>query len=224
MNYNIIRSKRKTVAIHILPEGIVEVRAPIKMPQSEIGRFVKSKELWIQEKLLLVKEQCSSKASFHLDYGDHVLVKGKEYPIVSMPGNRTGFDGTRFHIMPGLNSMQIKDACVHIYKRYAKQVLTEKTLKYASEMGVMPSKIKISSARTRWGSCSGKKSINFSWRLIMAEDHVIDYVVVHELAHLKEMNHSPRFWAIVKDVLPDCNDRKLLLKALQKRLGGEDWE
>jgi predicted metal-dependent hydrolase len=224
MNYNIIRSKRKTAAIHILPEGIVEVRAPLKMPKNDIDRFVASKEMWIQKKLLLTKERLNSRAAFQLDYGNCVLVRGREYPIVSKPGNRIGFDDTQFFMVPGLNSVQIKDACVHIYKLIAKQVLTAKTLEYASKMGVMPSNVKINSAKTRWGSCSGNKSINYSWRLIMAEDDVIDYVVVHELAHLKEMNHSAGFWAIVKGVLPDYKGRQQLLKALQKRLGTEDWE
>lgn len=224
MNYNIIRSKRKTAAIHILPTGIVEVRAPLKMPKNDIDRFVAAKEIWIQKKLLLALERLNSKAAFQLDYGDCVLVRGKEHPIVSKPGNRIGFDQTQFYLMPGLNSLQIKDACVHIYKLIAKQVLTAKTLEYAKNMGVMPSNVKINSAKTRWGSCSGKKSINYSWRLIMAEDDVIDYVVVHELAHIKEMNHSARFWAIVQGVLPDYKNRLLLLKALQKRLGAEDWE
>lgn len=224
MEYSIVRSRRKTVAICILPAGTVEVRAPLKMPKADIDRFVKSKEKWIWEKLPMVVERASSKAAFHLDYGDCVLVKGREYPITLRPGSRIGFDGTQIFLMPGLNSGQIKDACVKIYKMIAKQILPAKTLAYAAQMGVKPSDIKINSAKTRWGSCSGKKSINYSWRLLMAEEDVIDYVVVHELAHIKEMNHSARFWAIVADVLPDYKGRQLRLKALQKRLGSEDWE
>jgi hypothetical protein len=91
-------------------------------------------------------------------------------------------------------------------------------------MSVTPIAVKINSAKTRWGSCSNKKSLNFSWRLIMADDDVIDYVVVHELAHLREMNHSPRFWAVVEAVLPDYRERKLKLRALQAKLNREDWE
>jgi predicted metal-dependent hydrolase len=224
MEYSIVRSRRKTAAIYILPAGIVEVRVPLKMPKADIDRFVLSKEKWIREKLLMVKERANSKAAFHLDYGDRVLVMGREYPITIRPGNRIGFDDTQIYLAPGLNSGQIKDACLKIYKLIAKQVLTARTLAYAAQMGVNPSGIKINSAKTRWGSCSLKKSINYSWRLIMAEEDVIDFVVVHELAHIKEMNHSDRFWAIVEGVLPDYRKRRLRLKALQKRLGAEDWE
>jgi predicted metal-dependent hydrolase len=224
MEYSIVRSRRKTAAIYILPAGTVEVRAPLKMPKADIDRFVMAKEKWIREKLLMVKERANSKAAFHLDYGDHVLIEGREYPLTIRPGNRIGFDGVQVYLMPGLNAAQIKVACVKVYKLIAKQVLTEKTLAYAVQMGVAPSGIKINSAKTRWGSCSGKKNINYSWRLMMAEEKVIDFVVVHELAHIKEMNHSARFWAVVEGVLPDYRERKPLLKALQKRLGTEDWE
>ena len=88
----------------------------------------------------------------------------------------------------------------------------------------MPSAVKINGAKTRWGSCSSKKSINFSWRLIKADDDVIDYVVVHELSHITEMNHSPNFWAIVENILLDYRERKVKLKRLQKRLSMENWE
>jgi predicted metal-dependent hydrolase len=224
MEYSIVRSRRKTAAIHILPAGTVEVRAPLKMPKDDIDRFVCAKEKWIREKLLMVKERASSKAAFHLDYGDKLLVMGKEYPITIRPGSRIGFDGTQVYMPPDMNDTQIKDACVKIYKLIAKQFLSAKTHTFAAQMGVAPSGIKINSAKTRWGSCSTKKSINYSWRLMMAEENVIDFVVVHELAHIKEMNHSARFWAIVEGVLPDYKGRQLLLKALQKRLGAEDWE
>ena len=91
-------------------------------------------------------------------------------------------------------------------------------------MEVAPSAVGITAAKTRWGSCSARRSINFSWRLAFADDAVIDYVVVHALAHITEMNHSARFWAIVAAVLPDYRERRERLKILQRRLVAENWD
>jgi len=222
--YTLIRSQRKSVAIHIRPDATVEVRAPLRMPKREIDKIVASKEDWISKRLPMVQERQEQKAAFSLGYGDTVLVRGREYPIAAKSGNRVGFDDERFYLPPDLSAEQIKYACVQIYKLVAKQVLTNKTIDFAKRMGVKPAAVKINSANTRWGSCSTRKNINYSWRLIMAEDDVIDYVVVHELAHITEMNHSDRFWAIVAGILPDYQARRERLKELQQRLGGEDWE
>jgi len=91
-------------------------------------------------------------------------------------------------------------------------------------MGLSPNSLKINSAKTRWGSCSSKANLNFSWMLMMADDEVIDYIVVHELAHLRQMNHSPQFWEIVEKYIPDYKERKKRLKLLQLKLNEEDWE
>jgi len=221
--YTLIRSKRKTIALYIR-EGGVEVRAPLKMPKSEIDKFVISKEKWITDKLLKSTERTVLRKNFNLDYGSQISYRGKQYPIKAKEGNRVGFDGERFYIPSGLTTEQIKAACVQVYRMLAKRDLTSKTLLYAEQMSVAPAAVKINSARTRWGSCSAKKTINYSWRLIMADDVVIDYVVVHELAHLSEMNHSTRFWSIVESVLPDYCERKKKLRDLQYRLNAEDWD
>ncbi|MCL2539250.1 MAG: M48 family metallopeptidase [Oscillospiraceae bacterium] len=220
--YKLVRSKRKTIAIHIL-EGLVEVRAPMKTPKRVIDEFVASKEKWIADKLLLSLEQGARRETFSLTYGDKALYRGREYPIVARPGNGAGFDGETFYLPPGLTPPQIKAVCIWIYRLLAKDYLTERTADFARRMGVWPSKIRISDANSRWGSCSAKGSINLSWRLMMADDAVIDYVAVHELAHLKELNHSGRFWAEVEDVLPDWRERKQALRELQKRLVAQDW-
>jgi len=123
-----------------------------------------------------------------------------------------------------LTQGEIKRAVIRVYRLVAKNLLTNKVAGYAKQMGVTPIAVKINGAKTHWGSCSGKNSINFSWRLVMADDDVIDYVVVHELAHIKEHNHSDRFWAVVEGVLPDYKARQAKLKELQKRLAHEDWE
>ncbi|MCL2086284.1 MAG: M48 family metallopeptidase [Oscillospiraceae bacterium] len=110
------------------------------------------------------------------------------------------------------------------YIAKAKSYIPTRVMYFSKLMNVTPIAVKINSAKTRWGSCSGRKSLNFSWRLIMADDDVIDYVVVHELAHITEMNHSPRFWAIVENILPDYKTRQLKLKQLQKVLSVQDWD
>ena len=233
IDYTLIRSNRTTAALCIRDGGLI-VRAPRRMPKREIDRFVISKEKWITSKLALSKERTERRESFRLDYGCEVTYRGSQYTIEAKAGNRVGFDGKRFYIPPGLAPETIKAACVKIYRMLAKNVLTEKTLAFARLMSAgpagavkitgAPGAIRITGARTRWGSCSAKKNINFSWRLIMAGDDVIDYVVVHELAHLAEMNHSKRFWGIVGGVLPDYARRRARLRELQRKLAYEDWD
>jgi len=221
--YTLTRSKRKTIALYIC-NGSIEVRAPLKCPKSVIDRFVAEKESWIKSKLTLSGARTKQRESFCLTYGSMVIYRGKQYPIAAKNGSHIGFDGQSFYMPPGLDAKQIKSACIQIYRMLAKRDITEKALACAKQMSVTPAAIKINGAKTRWGSCSSKKSLNFSWRLIMAEDDVIEYVVVHELAHITEMNHSTQFWAIVERILPDYQVRRKQLKKLQHRLNGEDWE
>jgi predicted metal-dependent hydrolase len=222
IEYTLTRSKRKTAAIYIR-DGAVEVRAPLKMPKRDIDKFVASKEAWIKSKLTASRERLVQKQAFSLNYGDAILYRGREYPIAAKDGDRIGFDDTVFYMPPNLSPHKIKLACVKIYRMLAGRDLTARTLDFAERMSVAPAAVKINGAKTRWGSCSSRQSINFSWRLIMASDDVIDYVVVHELAHLLELNHSKNFWAIVESVLPDYKERQERLRELQKRLAAEDW-
>lgn len=107
----------------------------------------------------------------------------------------------------------VKDpALEQVYRRQAKARLEERAAYFASRMGVSYQRISVRAAKTRWGSCSAKGNLNFHWKLILMPPQVLDYVVVHELAHRKEMNHSPAFWAEVEKILPDYRERRKWLK------------
>ena len=222
-NYTLIRSRRKTLALYVRNGG-VEARAPLRMPKSDIDKFVASKSEWINNKLAKSLRQKIQRESFVLNYGDLITYRGRDFPITAKSGKKTGFDGESFYMPPGLTPEQIKAACVKIYRKLAKEHLTGRTFTFAAQMAANPVCVKINGAKTRWGSCSSKGSINYSWRLITADDSVIDYVVVHELAHLFQMNHSARFWAIVQSVLPDYARRRAALRELQNRFNAEDWD
>lgn len=98
------------------------------------------------------------------------------------------------------------------YRRAAKEKLGQRTAYFARLMGVSYGKVTVRAAKTRWGSCSGAGNLNFHWKLVLMPPEVLDYVVVHELAHRKEMNHSPAFWAEVEKILPDYKARRRWLK------------
>jgi hypothetical protein len=221
--YTLTRSKRRTIAIYVRGGG-VDVRAPMRASIREIERFIQSKQDWITANLAESKAQSERKESFMPGYGDTVLYCGRQYTITPSSSNKIGVSSNSFYVPASLPQEEIKAACVKIYKILAKSDLTLKTYEYAAKMNVTPSSVKINSAASRWGSCSAAKSLNFSWKLIMADEEVIDYVVVHELAHLIEMNHSARFLAVVERVLPDYRERRKRLRALQRKLNAEDWD
>ena len=100
-------------------------------------------------------------------------------------------------------------------RKMAEKVIPERVAFYADIMGVKPAAVKIGGAKTRWGSCSAKNSLNFSWRLMLGDLYVIDYVACHEVCHIKEHNHSMKFWKLVADVMPDYKERRKKLKELQ---------
>ena len=168
MNYKILRSSRKTIAIQITPEGEVLVRCPSRMPKWQIQQFVDSKESWIEA---------------HLQ------------KIASRPAQ------------PKLTQQELKA----LAKQAAKD-LPERAARFAPMVGASYGRITIRAQRTRWGSCSGKGNLNFNCLLMLAPEAVRDYVVIHELCHRKEMNHSARFWQQVERILPEYRDSKKWLK------------
>jgi predicted metal-dependent hydrolase len=222
IEYTLTRQSRKTLALYIRNGGL-EVRAPFHMKKAEIDNFVEQKRAWIEKSLARSNENNLLKAGFEVNYGSYIPYRGHDYLVGGVVGRQVFFNNC-FCVPLYLTPEQIKQGCIQIYRLLARRDLTEKVIAYAKIMGVEPASVKVNGAKTRWGSCTSKKSLNFSWRLMMAEDEVIDYVVVHELAHLKEMNHSPRFWAVVENVLPDYKQRQAKLRDLQKRLSGEDWD
>jgi len=105
----------------------------------------------------------------------------------------------------------------------AMSILPGRVSLFAERMGVTPKRVRITSARTRWGSCSGAGNISFSRFLMLAEPGTIDYVVIHELAHLKQLNHSPKFWEIVSAYCPDYQVHRGKLRTLHKQILSEEW-
>ena len=222
-SYTLVRSQRKTTAIYITRDAAIEVRAPLKRSKADIDRFVASKEQWIRSHLEKASARAAARSAFTLDYGREITLFGQEYPIAAGNGRGVSFDGASVFVPHGLGSYDIMRAVIRLYRSVAEAKLNERAAYFAALVGVQPTAMKITGAKTRWGSCSGKNRINFSWRLMMADDDAIDYLLVHELAHIKEHNHSPRFWAIVESILPDYKARKKKLKLLQKKLAVENW-
>lgn len=224
MEYNLTRSRRKTLAIYITENAQLDVRAPLKMSVKDIESFLRLKESWINAHIAAKQEKNRLQNEFVLDYGSKLLLLGAEYPIEQRNGSRCGFDGTVFYMPGGFDGNAIKENAVKIYKLLAKKYIAAKVSAYSDAVGVTPCSVKINSAKTRWGSCSGRNSLNFSWRLMMASEAAVDYVVVHELSHILYHDHSNGFWTQVASVMPDYKECQKQLKAVQCRLSTENWE
>lgn len=224
IDYTVTKSVRKTTAIYIHKDASVEVRCPKNFPNSEIERFIKENLATIERNVELARINEQQKNAFCVKPGDKLLFLGRKYPLERVQLAKIGFDGKRFYIPEGFPAADIKPALIKIYKKLAVNLLRVKTQEYAQKMGVAPTAVKINSAKTRWGSCSGNNSINYSWRLIMACEECVDYVVVHELAHTVHHNHSDKFWALVEQHCSDYERQNQHLKTLQKKLAAENWD
>lgn len=169
MEYEIVRSRRRTMALEVRRDGAVLVRAPWSVPRSAIEKFVSARESWVIQQ----QEKMAQRRVLH----------------------------------PEPSPEQAEH-----YRQMAREVLPVLVSRWSQTMGVCPAAVHITSARTRFGSCSGKNSISFSWRLMQYPPEAIEYVVVHELCHIRHHDHSAAFWAEVSRFLPDYRKRQSLLK------------
>ena len=224
--YTITRSNRKTIAIKINKDSSLEVKAPVNLPKDKIDAFVNSKEKWIAKHSERIFNNYFLKKQFELNFGDFVLLRGQNNQIKSFNGKTAIYNSYKkiFFIPETAEKNQIKAIVIELYKKIAHNHINKRVNYFKNKMDVKPIKIGITSAKTRWGSCSGKNSVNFSWKLIMADDKTIDYVIIHELAHIKQHNHSKKFWNIVESIMPDYSEQKKKLKILGEKLNKENWE
>jgi predicted metal-dependent hydrolase len=207
----LIRSKRRTIAIIVHRDGKVIVRAPLKAPEALIRAFIESKSGWIAEKKAEAAQHVRLPVKTFTG-GEKFLLLGREIPLRVVPGQKTALTLQEDFILNQTAQPKARAVFEKWYQAKAREVLTERVQLYARQFGLRYTKIRISSARTRWGSCSSRGTLSFTWRLVMAPLDVVDYVVIHELAHIKVKNHSPFFWAEVAKMQPDYKRRLTWLK------------
>ena len=228
--YEFRRGKRRTIGFQVGPDGLT-VSAPRWTPLGEVEAALREKERWIVTKLREARERQARLESARIDWreGAELPFLGEPVVLVIDPRQRHGRGGAVLvpgdAALPGVPAMalhiglpqsasaeQLRDTAQAWLMRQARRLFTERLDHFAPQLGVRWQKLSLSSADTRWGSASADGSIRLNWRLIHFRLPMIDYVVVHELAHLREMNHSPRFWQHVEDILPDYAERRDQLK------------
>ena len=206
----LVRSKRRTLSLIVETDGTLTVRAPLRMSEADIRRFIEEKADWIKRKQVKARDEAPAPRQF-VD-GETYLYLGKEIPLRLVPDGKPALVMDRvFKLSEGARP-RAESIFEAWYKTQARVVLAERVKFFARKHGFKVGKIRISSARTRWGSCSQKGTLSFTWRLVMAPPEVIDYVIVHELCHLKELNHSKAFWAQVEAILPGYKRQRTWLK------------
>lgn len=205
----IIRSKRKTIALVIDRDGELIVRAPVWATNSQIMKFVEAKQEWIRNKMMAAKRQLKDNSPVQVMDGEEILYMGKKCVIKRKVASRVFFDGETFMVP---DRSDARDLLISWYKRQSKIIIWDLVVRYAHIMNVAPTGIRITSARTRWGSCSADYHLNFSYRLLLCPQEVIAYVVVHELCHIWHRDHSSAFWQSVARYDEDYKKHEKWLK------------
>jgi predicted metal-dependent hydrolase len=208
----LIRTKRKSIALIVEHDGSLTVRAPLRVSNKQILALVEQKAGWIRSKQELVMSMPSVSHTTIFANGAPFWYLGKVYPLEITPEAvpPLQLDGKFFLAQ----TIIAKGGAVFTnwYKKQAAQVIGERVRWYAAKHEFVYKHVRITSAQKRWGSCSARDTLCFTWRLMMAPPAEIDYVVVHELVHLAEKNHSKAFWAKVEAIMPDYKERRKWLK------------
>jgi predicted metal-dependent hydrolase len=212
--YVLVRSRRRSIGLEVRPDATLVVRAPTRTPLWFVESLLREKAGWIEEKLSKARSHVSLLPRHDFLTGERFPYLGREWPLAVVAFQKTPLtfdDKAGFSLdMAAFDRGEV--IFEQWYRDQARKLLAERVQHFAPLVGVSLPRLRITGAERRWGSCSTTGTVSFTWRLIMAPMDVIDYVVVHELAHRREMNHSVRFWALVVSVLPDYEERRRWLK------------
>lgn len=210
---NFIRSpNRRTLSISISREAKVSVRAPMNMPMDAVCRFVHDKKSWIEAKKNAILQRNASSVPKEFVEGEDFLFKGQPYQLQFEADAAIPIVFDKAFIISERYRHKARQMLVGWYEMKAEQIIGERVKVYAEAFLIDYSKVKVVDSRSQWGSCTIDGNLSFCWRLVMCPTRIIDYVVAHELAHRRHMNHSPAFWALVAKMRPDYKEQQQWLK------------
>ena len=226
VGYELRRSRRRSIGFVVAAEGL-SVSAPRWVGQGEIEAALREKAGWILRKLQEQRERAARLDAARVDWREGTSIPFLGEPVILVLDPRT--TGAVLHTdadaLPGVARLtlhlglpqtaepeQIRDAVQSWLQRQARRIFDERCAIFVQRLGVRMTRLSLSSASTRWGSASADGSIRLNWRLVHFGLPVIDYVVTHELAHLREMNHGPAFWDVVRAALPDYEQARGVLR------------
>ena len=215
--------RNKSVGFSVRWPDTLAVSAPPRMDKKTLESMVAERLPWAERRLAKLAADYQ-RLGLPKEYagGESFPYLGREYPLTLMvtSGNTRPkcslVEGRLVAVIPYADEYDqsglVRKALMKWYRQQAKEDLTESVSRWAPVIGRTPEIVRIKSQRTRWGSCSRAGAVNLNWRLVMLPPEVLAYVVVHEMCHLVEPNHSPRFWALVAQVIPDYKQRRTLLR------------
>ncbi len=206
----IIRSRRKTISLSVSPEATLTIRAPLWISLGYIKSLVFKKRFWIDKKKQRVLSRGSAVGPKEFIDGEEFFYLGERYKLRIRDCDEIKLTDELYFPAKYLPDGRAK--MIAWYKKRAREIVAERVDHYSKITGWKFKSLSITGARRRWGSCSSRDYLNFSFRLAMIPPEVIDYVVAHELAHIPEKNHSARFWNKVETVLPDYKMKRRWLR------------
>nr|VFJ89241.1 MAG: hypothetical protein BECKLFY1418A_GA0070994_10072 [Candidatus Kentron sp. LFY] len=211
--------RRKRVHLVISDEGRLQVRAPRGFTRSEAEKALRSRDAWVLDGLRRARISRSERPALwtgtrlpFLDENLCLTVREGSEPSVSRK------EDTLYVCISAATEQDIRASLGYWYRGEAKSYLPRRLAALAEYMGARPVRVSIRSQKTRWGSCSGKGHISLNWRLMLLPTQLTDYVLVHELCHLRHLNHSPKFWALMRQSIPDCKEHRARLSRIRSRL------
>ncbi|MBL8018818.1 MAG: M48 family metallopeptidase [Leptospirales bacterium] len=213
-NYSaeLVRKKgRRRISIIVYPDNRMEIRAPMRMPEYSIQSFLRQSTSWIQKRL---KKNASRPRIEPLLYseGESIPFLGQELRLTFKKGLRRPTQSDGSLALPESRKGGAYETVEKWYRKEAITIFQTAIERYAPLIGKKPTRFTVRRMRSRWGSCSSKGSLSLNWKILASPQSVVDYLVVHELAHLIEQNHSKRFWAVVERAMPDFRAARKWLK------------
>jgi len=199
----LIRSKRRSIGLEINDKAELIIRAPRFATNKQIEQAVESRRNWIEQKQKLIRNKYSNYKPKMFVEGEEFLYLWEKYPLSFADDEQLIFQFDEGFILSRKWEIKARPLFIYWYKQEAKRIISSRVKQYAGNYGFNYGEIKITNARKRWGSCTGKNNLNFTWRLVLAPLQIIDSVVIHELVHTKIKNHSKKFWSEVYKIMPE---------------------
>jgi hypothetical protein len=218
--YQLELRPRRTVGLKITQQGLV-VHAPKRIVVHQLNQILQEKSAWILSKLAL--REANTIEPVQWQHGEHLLFLGQDVMLQVVENKaksqvKLSADQLMVSIKEASNQTLVAKKAIQWFQQQAFEDFVRRVEIFSTKLGVKPPPVALSNAQSRWGSCNSRGQVRLNWRLIQAPPQVINYVVCHELAHLKEMNHSAKFYAVLAQLFPDHADAEKLLKQLSPQL------